>query len=265
MNRTKPQTVGIAGMGAIGSAVARTLMNEGIDGLDLIAMCDHRPPNLEFALPNLSFQDLARHCDIIVEALPAAAVPDLAKHVFENGKTLVLISSCALLLYPEIELMHKKTNSRIIVPSGALFGIKDLKSWAKRGITEARITSTKHPRSFKNTPYVDKMGIDLDQIKVLTKIFEGTANEAAIGFPANVNVAATLSYAGIGPDKTLVELWADPDAEGNTHEVTVKCDGQVFSGKTSSKPDPKNPKSSSSTALSIIETLKDMNAAPVIL
>ncbi len=265
MSHSEIKTVGIAGMGAIGSTVAQYMMETGIEGLDLIGMCDRAPPNFEFALPNLSFEQLTERCDIIVEALPASAAFELAKHVLEKQKTLVLISSCTLLLYPELLDIHKLTNSRIYVPSGALLGVKDLKSWSKAGITEATISSSKHPRSFEGTPYVDEMGINLDQITVLTKIFEGTAQEAAKGFPANVNVAATLSFAGVGPHKTLVEIWADPNASGNAHTVTVTAGGKEYTATASSKPDPRNPKSSSSTPRSIIETLQNFDEALVTL
>ena len=75
---------------------------------------------------------------------------------------------------------------------------------------------------FTGAPYVDKMGINLAGIDTKTKIFEGNALEAAKGFPANVNVAATLSLAGIGAENTQVEIWADPKAIGNAHEIKVK-------------------------------------------
>ena len=259
-------TVGIAGLGAIGSAVGRAL-NKGIDGLEWIAASDLEP-NDEFDVPLITFEELAEQCDIIIEALPPKAVPELAKKVFEKQKTLILISSCALLMFPEIQKWHNLSTSRIIVPSGALAGIDGVKGLKELGIQKSIIASTKPPRGFAGAPYVEEMGINLDQIQakgVKTKIFEGNALEAAKGFPANVNVAATLSLAGIGSQNTEVEIWADPEAIGNSHEITLTGDFSTLSMRIENKPDPANPKSSMLAAQSIVAALKDMNSALVVL
>ncbi len=256
------QTVGIAGLGAIGSAVGRALV-KGIDGLDWIAASDITP-NDEFDIPLVSFEELTERCDIIVEALPPKAVPELAEMTLKKQKTLVLISSCALLMYPKILDIHKTTNSRILVPSGALAGIDGVKSLSKLGILSSKIKSTKHPRGFSGAPYVEEMGIDLTSITEMTRIFEGNALEAAKGFPANVNVAATLSLAGIGAEKTRVEIWADPDAKGNAHEFTVEGEFSTLTSRIVNMPDPANPKSSMLAAQSIVSVLEDLNSALVV-
>ena len=258
------QTVGIAGLGAIGSAVGRAL-NNGIDGLEWTAACNLEPHPDFPDIPLMSFEELAEQCDIIIEALPPAIVPELTQHVFKKQKTLILISSCALLMFPEILNTHKTTHSRIIVPSGALAGIDGVKGLKELGIKKSIIASTKAPRGFIGAPHVDKMRIDLEQIEVKTKIFEGNALQAANGFPANVNVAATLSLAGIGAEKTMVEIWADPKAKGNSHEITIEGEFSTFTARIENKPDPANPKSSMLAAQSIVAVLKDMNNALVIL
>lgn len=257
------QTVGIAGLGAIGSAVGRAL-NDGIEGLEWIGASDIKP-NPEFDIPMMSFEDLAKNCDIIVETLPPPIVPELAKPVLEAQKTLILISSCALLIYPEILDIHRDTNSTIIVPSGALTGLDGVKALKKLGIKKSTIASNKKPLGFVGAPYVDKMGMDMTQIQKRTKIFEGNAIEASKGFPANVNVAATLSLAGIGPEDTKVEIWADPDAKGNSHEIEVVGEFSTIRAKIENTPDPANPKSSMLAAQSIVTCLEDMNNALVVL
>ena len=257
------KTVGIAGLGAIGSAVGRAL-NEGIDGLEWIAASDIDPPS-EFDIPIVNFEDLVDRCDIVIEALPPAIVPQLTKHVFEKQKTLILISSCALLMFPEIREMHDLSTSRIFVPSGALAGLDGVKGLKELGIKKSIIASTKPPMGFAGAPYVDEMGIKLDQIETKTRIFEGNALEAAKGFPANVNVAATLSLAGLGAENTHVEIWADPDTKSNSHEITVSGEFSTLTARIENKPDPANPKSSMLAAQSIVATLKDMNNALVVL
>lgn len=256
-------TVGIAGTGALGSAVAHALIN-GIDGLKLTHLSD-LTPNKDFKIPYVGFDELADECDIIIECLPPKAVPELAEKVLKAQKTLIMISSCALLIYPEILDIHKDTHSRIIVPSGALSGIDGVKALKELGIISSKIASTKHPRGFTGAPYVDKMGIDLTQIKTKTKIFEGNAFEAANAFPANVNVAATLSLAALGPEKTHVEIWADPEAKGNMHELTIEGTYSTLYSRIENKPDPANPKSSMLAAQSIVSALKDMHNQLIVL
>ncbi len=268
MNNTQSihRTVGIAGLGAIGSAVGRALV-QGIDGLEWIAASDINP-NEEFDIPYVDFDMLVERCDIIIEALPPKAVPDLAIKTIKAQKTLILISSCALLIYPEILDTHKSINSRIIVPSGALSGLDGIKALKKLGIKKSIIASNKKPSGFAGAPYVEEMGIDLAQIEqqgVRTKIFEGNAIEASKGFPANVNVAATLSLAGIGAENTQVEIWADPEAAGNSHAIIVEGEFSTIRATIENTPDPNNPKSSMLAAQSIVACLEDMNNALVVL
>ncbi len=250
--------VGIAGTGALGSIVARALI-AGIEGYKLEALSD-QTPSKEFNLPYVSFEELAERCDLIVECLPAAAVPDLCRAVFEKGKDLILISSCAALIYPEVLEMQKESGSRIIVPSGALTGLDGVKALKELGIKSAKIASTKAPRGFASAPYIVENNIDLRAITEKTRLFAGNAREAAAGFPANVNVAATLSLAGIGPDATQVEIWADPDAKGNTHELEVIGELSHITSCIQNKPDPNNPKSSTLAGASIVSVLKGFTA-----
>lgn len=247
--------VGIAGIGAIGRRVAEELL-AGIEGYTLHAIAELGPvPDL--GVPRLSLEDLAKECDLIIECLPAAAVPELAKHVFDNNKDMIVISSAALIAYPEILKQKRISDSRIYVPEGAIIGVMKVQSLAHKGIVSAKIVSTKRPQLYAGAPYVIERKIDLSSIKTLTNIFIGNAFESSRGFPANTNVAATLSlYSGLGPEKTMVEVWADPDATVNTHEITaISKDGETVHFKVESKPDPKNPKTSSSTPLSIINVL----------
>lgn len=257
------KTVGIAGMGAIGSAVARALL-KGIPGYNLIAVSDLKP-KMDFQIPYVSFEQLAETCDLIIECLPPAAVPELAHETFARDKDLILISSCSLLMFPEIADAQKKSKSRIIVPSGALAGLDGVRALRELGIKSARIASTKPPRGFIGAPYIVENKIDLEYMNTKTKLFSGNALEAARGFPANVNVAATLSLAGIGAEKTMVEIWADPEAKGNAHEIVVEGEFSTISARIENKPDPANPKSSVLAAQSIVALLKGMSEPLVVL
>lgn len=247
------EKIGIAGVGALGGIVARAL-TDGIDGYHFQAVSNLAP--VPFDVPNVGFADLAAQCDVVVECLPAAAVPELAKAVLMAGKTLVMISSCALVLYPELADLAKNSAGRIIVPSGALSGLDGVMGMKEGNIMESKIISTKPPKGFKNAPYILENKINIETIQNRVMIFSGSVYEAAKAFPANVNVAASLALAGIGPEKTKVEVWADPEAEGNTHEIIVTGSGSVIRAKIENVPDPTNPKSSMQAGYSIIAALK---------
>lgn len=262
-SRQNPVQIGIAGIGAIGSTVAKALQG-GITGYRLAAISDPSPA-VDLRLPNLDFAQLAERCDLIVECLPPGLVPDLAREVLSRNKDLIVISSAALLLHPAIMDQLRQSEGRIIVPSGALCGIDGVHAMAQMGIKSARIASTKPPRGFTGTPFITENSIDLSSITEKTKLFSGNAHEAAKAFPANVNVAATLSLAGIGAERTMVEVWADPEARVNSHEITVESEYTKLSARVENLPDPRNPKTSALAAQSIIAVLKNMSEAFVIL
>lgn len=251
------EKVGIAGVGALGTIVARAL-TDGLDGYALHAVSNLAPA--PFDVPNVDFETLVRDCDVIVECLPPAVAKDVAELVIAHGKTMVMISSCTLVLYPELMDKARASEGRIIVPSGALSGLDAVSAMALDQITESKIISSKPPKGFKNAPYVIEKNINLDEAQSRFMIFSGNVFEAAKAFPANVNVAASLALAGIGPAKTQVEVWADPDAKGNSHEIFVTGSGSQVRAKIENVPDPSNPKSSMQAGYSIVAALKKRKA-----
>jgi aspartate dehydrogenase len=90
-------------------------------------------------------------------------------------------------------------------------------------------------------------------------VFSGSAREAAAGFPANVNVAAALSLAGIGPDRTVIEIWADPGVDRNCHSIEVEADSARFSLTIANVPS-ENPRTGKITALSVLAALRKLHA-----
>ena len=234
--------IGIAGCGALGSIAAKTLLAGEIPNMKLCGISEMR--SIDFNVPRMSFAELGQTCDVIVEALPATAVPELAAAILPHGKTIIMVSACALLIYPDI--LDYKTG-RIILPSGALGGLDAVAALKNDGISEAKIISTKPPKGFALTNMAEK-----------TLIFEGNALEAAQHYPANVNVAATLSFAGIGPDATKVELWADPTKNTNSHEIEVVGRFSTIRAKIDNTPDPQNPKSSILAGHSLVSCLQKL-------
>lgn len=259
----KQTKVGIAGLGAIGGAVARALI-DGIEGYELHAASEINHDQA-FDIPCVSFEGLAQSCDLIIETLPPEIVPELAEAVFKEEKDLILASSSALLLHPELLEKKGARKGRIIVSSGALSGLDGVSALAQTGIKSAKISTTKKPAGYEGAPHIIQNQIKLEEITEKEKLFSGNALEASKAFPANINVAATLSLAGIGPEKTEVEIWADPDIKGNTHEIKIIGEFSALTSKVENTPDPKNPKSSMLTAHSIISVLKKIENPLVVL
>jgi aspartate dehydrogenase len=114
-------------------------------------------------------------------------------------------------------------------------------------------------RGLAGAPYLIENKIDIEGIKEPLLLFSGTARAAAAGFPANLNVAVALSLAGIGPDRTTLEIWADPALERNTHRIEVDADSARFSMAIENIPS-ENPRTGRITALSVIACLRKIHA-----
>ncbi len=259
----KPLKVGIAGVGAIGGAVAKALI-QGIDGFTLHAYSDPSP-SMELTQPNMELEALVQNVDLIIEALPPQYAPILAQLCIKHETNAILISASALLTKPELQEQIKQGKSRFIIPSGALSGIDGISALKQMEIKSAKIASTKKPLAYDGAPYIVQNDIHLSAITEKTLLFKGNALEAAQGFPANLNVAATLSLAGIGAQDTQVEIWADPEITGNQHEVEVQSQFSTIRTCITNMPDPANPKSSMLAAQSIISTLKNMSSPLAVL
>lgn len=250
--------LGLAGAGAVGTPVAEALINNEIPGYELHAYAELGPAPDLGDVPQMSLEDLAKNCDRIIECMPAHVLPELAGYVFNNNKSLIVISSAGLVAYPQILEQKRSIESLIYVPEGALTGVMEVHELARTGIASAKIISTKKPEYYAGAPYVRERQIPLEDIKELTQIFSGNAAQSSIGFPANTNVAATLAlHAGLKPENVMVEVWADPSLAVNTHEViAVGKNGKIVHFKVLSTPSKRNPKTSESTPQSIINVLK---------
>jgi aspartate dehydrogenase len=119
----------------------------------------------------------------------------------------------------------------------------------------------KPPGGLAGAPHLERHGIRLEGLSEPLKVFEGTAREGARGFPANVNVAAALSLAGIGPDRTRLEIWADPGVTRNTHRIVVEADSARFEMQIENVSSEENPRTGKITALSVIAALRGLVAS----
>ncbi len=163
--------------------------------------------------------------DLVLEAASAEAVRSYAAAILECGADLMIVSVGALAdaeFYGRLMEQAKREGRRIHVPSGAIGGLDIIKAAVFGGLEECTLTTTKPSRALAAAPYVVERGMDLENMREATVIFEGSARQAARFFPQNLNVAAAVSLAGLGLEKTTVRIIADPSATRNVHEVFVR-------------------------------------------
>jgi len=257
-------TVAIGGYGAIGGEVAKAL-DGGIEGLRLVAVSARDRTKAEAGLAELSGEvaflplgELGRVADIVVECAPAAVFRELAEPAIARGRILVPLSVGQLLVHDDLVARAKATGARILVPTGALLGLDAVRAAAEGGIERVTMVTRKPPGGLAGAPYLEENGIELAGLKEPLRVFQGTARDGARGFPANVNVAAALSLAGIGPDATSLEIWADPGVTRNTHEITVEAASARFFMRIENVPSAGNPRTGKITALSTIAALRGL-------
>jgi aspartate dehydrogenase len=257
--------VAIAGLGPIGTRLAKAL-DDGIDGLELAAVSaanieKHRGWLGKLTKPPaaLPIEALADAADIVVECAPSKLVRSIVAPVVSRGKIAVVLSVGALLENEDLIALAKEKGGQIVVPTGALIGLDAMTAAAVGTIHSVQMVTRKPLKGLEGAPYLVENKIDLGDIKVPVKIFDGTAREAAKSFPANLNVAVALSLAGIGADRTKVQIWADPTVTRNTHRIEVDSDSARFSMTIENIPS-ENPKTGLITALSVIACLRKLNA-----
>ncbi len=258
--------VAIGGFGAIGMAVAEHL-DRGIDGLVLAAASARDVGRAQAAIagfarpvPVLPLARLGDVADIVVECAPAAVLRELVQPALAHGRLVMVLSCGALLDNFDLVDLARRHGGRILVPSGALLGLDAVVAAAEGGISRVHMVTRKPPGGLAGAPYLEANAIAVAGLSAPKCVFAGSAREAARGFPANVNVAAALALAGIGPDRTTIEIWADPTVTRNVHRIEVEAEAARFSMQIENVPSAENPRTGRLTALSVIAALKKLSA-----
>jgi aspartate dehydrogenase len=255
--------VGLIGLGSMGSFVAREIMRGEIPGILLVAAADIRPPS-----PDL-LQELQKHSvslvqsfaglgsfpiRLVIECANQKVVAECADFFLAKGVDLLLMSVGALVqgsLFSQLRARAEEKGCRIYLPSGAIGAVDALQAARLRGLDEVTLTTRKPPRSLGQIE-----GVNLEDLREPRVLFEGPATEAVVKFPQNVNVAATLSLAGLGPEKTRVRVVADPGVQQNIHEIHARGAFGSFEIRLANWSNPDNPKTSLLSCLSVVSLLK---------
>lgn len=256
--------IGIAGFGTIGRVVARHIEASTLP-LTLAAVsagdrarAEGAMARLKRPVPIVDTAELVALSDIIVDSAPTAAFHEIATATLAAGKTLVTVSGAALMQWPEAVEIARTHGGRIVLATGALLGLDAVRAAAIGTIHSVTMVTRKPVKSLVKAEHVVRNNIDLSNLTEPLKIFEGSALEGAIAFPANVNVAAALGMAGVGPERTQLEIWADPALERNTHRIVVDSDSARFELAIENIPTVENPGTGRITAQSIVAALNDL-------
>jgi aspartate dehydrogenase len=257
--------IAIVGLGAIGRKVAQAL-DQGIEGLALVAVSAQNPEKHRNWLAGLTkppavlpIEALADVADVVIECAPGKLVRSIVAPFVAGGKIAIVVSVGALLDNEDLIELAKQHGGQIVVPTGALIGLDAVTAAAVGTIHSVRMVTRKPPLGLAGAPYIVEHNIDIEDLTEPLRVFEGTARDAAKGFPANLNVAVALSLAGIGPDRTTLEIWADPTVTRNMHRIEVESDSARFSMSIENIPS-ENPKTGMITALSVIACLRKLRA-----
>jgi aspartate dehydrogenase len=266
--------ISIIGCGAIGSELALSVDGDMAKNVALLSLFDIRPDNAKAVKSKLSnndpiifdnFSDYInsesfKDVELVIEAASQNALTSYLNQLVLSKKDVLVMSVGAFAnseFFSEVIKNVEDNDVNIYVPSGAIAGIDALKS-VKNSISYVTLTTTKNPNSLKDSPFFKKNNIPVDSIKKRTLIFEGSAIEAVQNFPANVNVAALLGLAGIGVEKTKVNVIADPSIRINKHEIKVIGKFGELIVRVKNIPSSTNPKTSYLAILSAIECLRSI-------
>ena len=264
----------LIGCGAIGSELAVAIDSGKVGSATLVALFDtieDAAQRLRMRLQNdnvaifSNFSELTsspefKVSDIVIEAASQAAAKNFSRSVVEFNKDLLLMSVGALadeLFLSQLLSVVSMNGKHIYIPSGAIAGIDAIKS-VKGMLDSVTLTTTKNHSALAGAPFFNSDPKRLNSMKKKTLVYQGTAADAVNKFPANINVAAVLSLAGLGIQETKVKIIADPHITVNQHQIEAAGAFGEMAITVRNIPSPNNPKTSFLAVLSAIECLRSI-------
>lgn len=257
--------VGIIGCGTIGSSLAGWVVKRFSRHARVAFLSDRNLPqavrlrgHLGGRISIVPWPELIRRSDVIVEAASSAVSARIAEEALRRHKKILVMSAGGLLGFHRLGKILGHTRGRLWVPSGAIAGVDGLAAAREGKIRRVVLITRKPPRGLKDAPYFRKRNFPRLRGRREVLVFRGPAARAVREFPQNINVAAVLSLAGIGPRRTQVEIWTSRAYRRNQHEVLVEGDFGRLKAVTSNVPAPGNPKTSTLAVLSAAAVLREI-------
>jgi aspartate dehydrogenase len=263
--------LGLLGGGTIARLVLEHLRRGEIPGVEVVAVAGRgassRGARLaqEFSVPYAAGEAALRALKpgVVLEAASHEAVRDHLVSLLDAGISVIVLSAGALTddrLRGAAEAAARRSGALLYVPSGGIGGLDALKGACAAGVEEVTIQVAKPPAAWKGIAYVESLRIDLERLSEPTTLFEGPARQGVPLFPQNVNIAAVLSLAGIGFDRTRLRVVADPGLQDNTHTIVVRGASGRFRVVLENIPAPENPKTSFLACYSVLAALRELGS-----
>ena len=263
--------LGLLGGGTIARLVLDHLKRGEIPGVEVVAIAGRsagsRGAGLarEFSVPYVVGEKalLEAGPEVVMEAASHDAVREHLVSLLASGVSVVVLSAGALSddkLRGAAETAARGSGALLYVPSGGIGGMDALKGALAAGVDEVTIEVAKPPAAWKGIAYVESLRIDLAALAARTTLFEGPARGGVPLFPQNVNIAAVLSLAGIGFDRTRMRVVADPGLKVNTHTIDVRGASGRFKVVFENIPAPENPKTSFLACYSVLAALRELGS-----
>lgn len=259
----RPMRVGLIGLGAIGRAVARLLASEAASEVAVVGALVRDParPRQGVGFPVVASAGglLALEPELVIECGGHAALAMHGPAILRAGRDLVAVSVGALALPETHDALLEATcgGGRIVVASGAIGALDAISSATLGGLERVTHTTRKPPRSLLDAG-------EADALTEAREIFRGSAREGALRFPESINVAAAVSLAGIGLDRTEVCVIADPAVTRNHHEVVAEGAFGKLRFAIENIPSDENPRTGRLVAASVVRTVLRRRAALVV-
>jgi aspartate dehydrogenase len=256
--------VGIVGYGTSGKMVASALTKGAVPGMQLAAVSTRNLgkardliAEIDETIHVVPLEELADYCDTVVETATGEAIPEIVAAVVGKGKDLICVSAGGFINVPDVEEFARRHGARIHIASGAIPGLDILRSASEGEISRVHLKTTVKPDSLVNEPYLIEKGMDFRSKKPSrpVQVFHGRASEAAKFFPRHLNVAVSVSLAGIGFERTTIELWLDPKIPGVVHLLEVEGENIGLTLESRNRPS-SNRKTSRIVAPSILAALR---------
>lgn len=263
--------IGLLGGGTIARLVLSQLRRGALPGIEVGAVCGRSQASrgaalaAEYSVPFVVGTEALRAVrpDAVLEAASHEAVREQLVATLEAGISFVVLSAGALAddaLRLRAEAAARASGALLYVPSGGIGGLDALKGACAAGVDSVSIQVAKPPAAWKGIAYVERLGTDLDALRAPTVLFEGPAREGVPHFPQNVNIAAVLSLAGLGFDRTRLKVVADPGLKVNTHTILVSGPSGRITVVLENVPAPENPKTSWLACYSGLAALRELGS-----
>jgi len=242
------------GDGSISHAIRAVLADNA--HLQTVALLAQDAPDTSIHVSDLKGL-IAREPDLVIECAGHGALMAYGANILRAGIPLVIASVGALADPTVLEALTEasRLGGAMLLPSGAVAGLDGLRAARLDGLDRVTYVSRKPPLAWLGTPA--EHAHDLQTLSEATVIFEGTARDAALTYPKNANVAATIALAGLGFERTSVKIIADPAASRNTHELSYSGAFGTCDVTIANEPSIDNPKTSRLTAFSIAAHILD--------